>query len=370
MNKLKSLSLAGLLIGATAFWGCNKEEDPIIIGEGFTIEELLELEPNIYFAGLEWGKHKGKAKLWKRGASRDLTNGNNYAEALSVHVSGSDVFVAGSEETSQEGKHIAKLWKNGTARNLTNYGMAHSVFVSGSDVYVAGVSNLSDDYLSWSATVWKNSEEPYHLGGTSWANSVYVSDNIVYASGNAAAKFGGQGHALLLQDGVPQFLADVNANDICLSDAASVFVSGGNVYVAGFEERQSEGNWIYNRVPMLWINGEPHKLSAGDVSSSPFSEARSVFVSGSDVYVCGTDKGAQGKRMATLWKNGVAQNLIDDNSVESHAHCVFVSGNDVYVLLFVQKEMHSDKWSVLWKNGVAKTISSSDIVINSMFGVD
>jgi hypothetical protein len=84
--------------------------------------------------------------------------------------------------------------------------------------------------------------------------------------------------------------------------ANSVFVSSGNVYVAG----------VGHDGAMLWKDGNLQNLS----DSNFLSEACSVFVSGDDVYVAGQDEQIRSR----LWKNGVVQYL----SLGRRANSVFV----------------------------------------------
>src|SRR5690606_31364312 len=67
------------------------------------------------------------AKIWKNGVAQDLTDGSTLAFAYSVFVSGSDVYVSGSESNGTN--HDAKLWKNGIAQDLTNNSIAEAVSV-------------------------------------------------------------------------------------------------------------------------------------------------------------------------------------------------------------------------------------------------
>jgi len=352
-----------LFFGAIVFFGCDKvkEEPPLIIGEGTKVEELLEVEPNLYFIGhgAEYGKDGFIIKFWKKGESKNLTNGNYYASARSIYVSGNDVYVAGIEG-SPNGR-IAKLWKNGTARNLANDAEVESVFVSGSDVYVAGSFRI-DDYLC--AALWINNEEPLTLGWgwfNTYANCVYVSGSDVYATGSI------EGKTVLWENGVAQYLSE----GAVAASANSIFVSGSNVYVAGYESKKV-GEEIFHTVPMLWINREPHPLSIGGTSDYyGFISAMYVFVQGSDVYVTGYDVDARGKHIATLWKNGVAQKLIDDNSVESVAYRIFVKGDDVYILCDAWDDSGKGGSTILWKNGEVKTLLvDGQYSISDFFVVD
>ena len=61
----------------------------------------------MYLAGSE----NGGARIWKNGTAQNLSNGGI---ATSVTLSGSDVYVSGSSG------RVAIVWKNGTAQNLTD----------------------------------------------------------------------------------------------------------------------------------------------------------------------------------------------------------------------------------------------------------
>jgi len=157
---------------------------------------------------------------------------------------------------------------------------------------------------------------------------------------------------------------------------------GPDVYVAGYEK-----NAHGRKVATLWKNGETHYLGVApkDLRVSYCSEAWSVFVSDADVYVAGTEDG-----VATLWKNGIAQQISCGSFAE--ASSIFVSGGDVYVVgnsrkyaeytptligplsaSTVQyiKSSPGDECEVatLWKNGVAQRLTdgASDSYAMSVF---
>ena len=113
--------------------------------------------------------------------------------------------------------------------------------------------------------------------------------------------------------------------------AKSVFVSGSDIYVVG----QVYGN-SYS-IATLWKNGEQQNLYEGEC----FPSANSVFVSGNDVYVAGEKEGSP-----TLWENGIAQKLADFG----YAYSVYVADNDVYV---VGQTLSGSK---LWVNGIEREI--------------
>ena len=112
-------------------------------------------------AGYEYDELQTVAKLWKNGEAQYLSDATGYYSMVySVFVSGSDVYVAGRDQT----------WKNG--EEIFDNG-GRSIFVSGNDVFVAG---YVDPSYSGHARLWKNGVEQ-NMEGTekeSMANSVFV----------------------------------------------------------------------------------------------------------------------------------------------------------------------------------------------------
>jgi hypothetical protein len=291
---------------------------------------------NVYVTGYgATDKAIQAALVCKNGHVESLTN-NGYAVAYSVFASDSNVYVVGNHDKT------AVLWKNGVAQPLTDgtkITYAKSVFVSGNDVYVAGYQrpySTSDGY-GHVVKMWKNgvvqdlTSEKYYIYSAG-ANSVFVSGDDVYVAGwedNTSQT----SVAKLWKNGVAQSLTDGTFN----AEALSVFVSGSNVYVAGYE-RNANGK----RVAKLWINEVAQSLTDGTYDA----QAKSVYVSGNDVYVAGGAQIDDGLPHAKVWKNGIEQNIDDRNhSKWSVAYSVFVSENDVYVA------GEANEIFTLWKNG-------------------
>jgi hypothetical protein len=210
----------------------------------------------------------------------------------------------------------------------------------GPDVYVAGFSSGTG------ATLWKNGA-PKRLSSGQSASSVFVSGGDVYVAGiyydqDIALWTSG---AMLWKNGFPQVLS------LLESAAHSVHASGGVVCVAGSE--QSGGS----PRAMLWANGAAQRLSEFE------SEAYSVYVSDGDVYVAGYEKDGGGKR-ATIWKNGAPTRLTaTDQLTHSVARSVFVSGGDVYAggLHFSNDGVHWYYFATVWKNGVPQHLDVGDV---------
>lgn len=122
--------------------------------------------------------------------------------------------------------------------------------------------------------------------------------------------------------------------------AKSVFVSGKDVYIAG---NQYSGGLKSGK---LWKNGVKQDLFR--------TSANAVFVNGNDVYVVGG--------LGYLWINGSSYALSERSSTDDcEAYSVFVDGNDVYVAGKIYYN------PVLWKNGEAQRLGNSNGVPVSVY---
>src|SRR5690606_19761208 len=124
--------------------------------------------------------------------------------------------------------------------------------------------------------------------------------------------------------------------------AASVYVSGGDVYVVGNAKNGTK------RVATLWKNGVAQNLSDG--TNNTYAE--SVYISGSDVYVAGYEYNGT-KYVAKLWKNGVVQNLTNATA-DGQAYSVYASEGDAYVAGW------DGDHATIWKNGTPTYLSTND----------
>jgi len=249
---------------------------------------------NVYVAGREEIYESGRSTyiptLWKNGANLHISQGGYYSlnSAHAVFVHENDVYVAGYDGG-------AALWKNGQLQTLSDSNSnAYGVFVSGGNVYVVG-------NISYNPVIWVNGTAktlPKIYGMTGIARSVYVSGSDVYVVGED-----GSDNAILWKNSVAQTLTNPSGVGSYYRDSNSVFVSGGNTYVAG-----GTRNGAY---AVLWTNGVGQRLSSSNSGSN------SVYVLNSDVYVCGNIG-----RNAAFWRNG--QGYVFCNS-DSDAKSIFVS---------------------------------------------
>jgi hypothetical protein len=291
------------------------------------------------------------AAYWKNGEKHILTNYPSFAH--SIFVSGADVYIVGSVATMNRDREIeyhATLWKNGVAQTLPIGSRANSVFVSGSDVYVIGQRQL-----------WLNGTVHLISNEVSNAISLFVRGNTSFIVGEEFAVTSRSGaitrgtrRYTLWRDGISQTLPN---NFI----PESVFASGEDVFVSGNIDLGTDRTGFRNTNASIWKNGELQTLSRN------LSVANGVFVSGTDVYVAGYERVqvfAVATFRATIWKNGVAQHM----DANASADAVFVHRNDVFAVGSVTETIEDqfgfqtrNTRATLWRNGVPQTLGGNSV---------
>ena len=319
-----------LLLIPILIWGasCNRDVK--------SKEEIVYLftppEPgDVYVSGIDEDNVLpiNKAILWKNCEKQILYDGTLYSEANSVFVKESNVYVAGSIGNN------AVLWIDGVAQNLSE-GAAKSVYAVENYIYVAGYEiNKHGNHV---ATVWVNGAAQNLSDETMNAEaiSIYAFEGDVYVAGRKLNDQNTQSGeiwiAALWKNGVAQNLSNDN------SAIASVFFSGGDVYIV----RSVENYYAVS----IWKNGEERKIT--DDLYRGYYEISSLFVSDKDVYVLGHQYPRNALTRCIFWKNGEVQISCSEGSF----HSIYVTGDgNTYA---AGKPVGSN--ATLWKNGISQEL--------------
>ncbi len=282
---------------------------------------------DIYVAGYDY-KGKWIAKYWKNGIPVNLTDGTKNAYAYSIHVSGSDIYVLGQEEDVQ-GNYISKYWKNGVAVNIQSAAQVRSMYIDGSDIYVAG-SIRKNGISGTVGAYWKNGNL-IEVPNSAQLESIVVNKKDVYTCGTIHNDFE-YTRAVYSVNG-RSAISLSNGQGWALANA--IFISEGDIYVAGYDYYPS--NAIY------WKNGIPVQLSGYRASTN------GINVSNSNVYVVGYDYDISNIYRAKYWQDGIAYNLVNG----SHANDIELNGSDVFVV------GDGPNGAMYWKNGLPTILSGT-----------
>ena len=297
--------------------------------------------PDVFVAGYQNSPAHALATYWKNGTA--VTLSQEESALASIFVSDNDVYVAGYERISN--LQLANYWKNGAKTTLGTFeSSANTIFVNGNDVHVGGweINNGFDN-----ARYWKNGTGTWMDYGNSTCTGIYVKGNNTYLVGsrrNSQGRF----EPWESENGATPAITIPNNDKHCYANAA--FENGSDKYVAGTQNNPTTG------LPMAtcWKNGSAANLTDGSAS---MAVAVAVFVSGNDVYVAGWDQedyyGA-GPSFAKYWKNGVPVKL---STVSSGATGIVVFGNDVYVSGWENNGSYNV--ARYWKNGVRVDIGNA-----------
>lgn len=84
-----------------------------------------------------------------------------------------------------------------------------------------------------------------------------------------------------------------------------------------------------------------------------------------NVYLAGTTTNNNGIKVPTIWKNGIATNLVSNPVEDTYLRKIIVTGNDVYA--FGSENAGNSSNIVIWKNNIKTTINNAS---SNDFSVD
>jgi len=265
-----------------------------------------------------------------------------------------NIYVVGTNGYS-ETQVSGMTWHNGVIQKTDGYKLGAvnprynrrhtSVFRSGTDIYIAGIER-----------------QPGYLIADFGVTQLYDF----------------QPKAMLWKNDEPSFPLNTISDGFEPAEAHSVFVSGDDVYVGGWEGINAAPNHISDphekHLPTIWKNGVPQRLELGKFFGG---HVKSVFVHGDDVYAAGYVYNYQRYYTATLWKNGVPQFLTDDSLYNSRADSVFVGPDGVVYVAGWRERLYNavdglpnPDHAVIWVNdrpqilGVAHYLRYSSLCVH------
>lgn len=265
---------------------------------------------DIYMCGNELINNVKTAVYWKNNIKTFLGNKTTPSEAKQLFISGTDVYVVGSDG----------YWKNGIKTTLVAPAggslLTESIFVVNNDVYVSGRIDPKNNSNAPYAVYWKNGVlVPLIAPGKflSSALSIFVSGTDIYIAVNEQVD---------QQNGREVTTYFKNNAKITLPNSGNenawsryIFINGNDVHLLG----------LVNGNPVTWKNGVVTKLATGG------TDPTSIFSTQNDIYVSGYN-GNLFITQAVYWKNGALVVLpIKSNETMAEAHSVFVLGNDVFI---------------------------------------
>nr|WP_299337896.1 IPT/TIG domain-containing protein [Allomuricauda sp.] len=233
----------------------------------------------------------------------------------------------------------------------------------GGKTATGGTFTVTESVSENSITLNKNTLELFTLdsetlvptitGTATFADITWSSDD------ESVATVDDKGIVTGISGGTATITADLG-NDISAECAVTINPS---VFAVGYEEINGVS------VAKIWKNGVPTDLTDG----TGFGAATSVFVDGSDTYVCGIAD--NGLPAAMVWKNGEVFYELTDGTKYGFAGSIFVYDGDVYVIGNEELGDQNVSNATIWKNGITyatltdglnanETSSGADIFVN------
>lgn len=257
--------------------GCAiKSGEKVVVGVSYNSPSGESIKPTLWMNGVY-------SILDYEGVTTDPTTG---AEANSVAISGSDVYVAGLIYNTGTRLYEGCVWKNGVRSPLDNSmgpngtTYINGIYVDGSDVYVVGGADVNDGH-PYVPVVWKNGTYLMSIDigsfsiGTTYGIKVVNGD--VYISGTVYDTQG-KTHGFAAKNGSILFMADETAYPNG-SFVTGLDVDGSDVYICGYAFDQN-----YALYPVYWKNGPAFQL---DFSGYLQGQATQIAIQGGQVHCSG-----------------------------------------------------------------------------------
>lgn len=205
-------------------------------------------------------------------------------------------------------------------------------YVYNANIYVAGFEGSK-------AKIWKNGVGTELPDGTT-AASVFVSGTDVYVCGSKTVSGGKKGQ--IWKNGLLYATLSPEYNYVELN---SIFISGGNVYACGYVQNTATG-----KAACYWKDGVKKLLTNTSLNNAD-DAATGIFVAGSNVYVCGTERNNAFDPISKVWNaTGAVLFTFNTSAIDTFVTGITVVGSDVYVSGHEQNINGSNRKPIYFKN--------------------
>jgi hypothetical protein len=299
---------------------------------GCTHDEVDPATNTVHLAGYLGVPDDVVACYWKDSVYTELVHDETPSNVTSLSVDGSSVFIAGYKFYLTH-QSEAVVWKNGSETIIENAASNTALIASNNDKLFGAWFDLLS--FSWVLNTNGTSQPIIDTASNINPTAIGLLGDDVYLSGSSSYHDGTPDaptyvHAQCWKNGELIFREPEGSN------ALSIFVHQNDIYMAGYI--YTPGQPVVTAC--YWKNGERVDLTDGTVNSV----AKSVFVTGNHVFVCGMID-----NQAAYWKDGESIALTT-GSTYSTANSIFVKGTDVHVA------GHEQGYPAYWKNDVKQKI--------------
>lgn len=205
--------------------------------------------------------------------------------------------------------------------------------------YSAPVSLVKDIYIGGcignQAAYWKNGVPTIISNNPSVIYDIKVFGNDVFAVGKESIN-GSASKATFWKNGIRITLSNSNFG----SDANSLAIQGSDVYVSGSEYDGSK------YVAKYWKNNQGINLLSGNNSGG----TSGIAVDANNFYIIGAISD-NSTNTAKFWKNGIVVAMFNP-SINTVVKSIFTLGTDIYISGFQGNK------NTYWKNGISSIVSN------------
>ena len=241
------------------------------------------------------------------------------------------------------GTHDLTVWKNGDSlSSVTGYFAGKALKVSGNDTYIAGETFADENFFIAHPAYWKNTTlVPLQVEKSGWTTDIHVQGEDVYVSGMT------DDLVLPLQAVYwknAQLVKLTNGNP-AHTQARTIEVLGSDVYVGGNAEGSVQTDVVY------WKNGEINFLPNADKNTS----LNDLKITGDTLHIIGTQYEG-GPPRVKYWKTGKEWKDLSSPLFSNWANAMFVGNGKVLV---AGSEINGEGVNEgrLWINGTSSDIT-------------